>query len=159
MWQQVQVEKLHSFRVEKLSELHSFRVEKMSELHSFRVCFFKIVQVGDLIIVHNNEIVPADVVVLSSSKEGGSCHIQTASLDGENYTRNEWRRCENYTRNEWRRWETTLETSREDEKLHSKRVEEMRNYTRNEWRRCRNYTPNECEINFKVRLIWSIGRL
>ncbi len=28
----------------------------------------------------------------------------------------------NYTRNEWKRCETTLETSREDVKLHSKRV-------------------------------------
>jgi pyruvate kinase len=28
----------------------------------------------------------------------------------------------NYTRNEWRRCETTLETSGEDVKLHSKRV-------------------------------------
>jgi hypothetical protein len=31
---------------------------------------------------------------------------------------------------------TTLETSREDAKLHSKRVGNMRNYTRNEWGRC-----------------------
>ncbi len=30
---------------------------------------------------------------------------------------------ENYTRNEWRRLKTTLETSGEDVKLHSKRVE------------------------------------
>ncbi len=32
-------------------------------------------------------------------------------MTGENYTRNEWRRCENYTRNELRRYETTLEKS------------------------------------------------
>jgi hypothetical protein len=31
----------------------------------------------------------------------------------------------NYTRNEWRRCETTLETSEEDVKLHSKRVKRM----------------------------------
>ncbi len=36
-----------------------------------------------------------------------------------------------YTRNEWGRWKTTLETSGEDEKLHSKRVGKMKNYTRN----------------------------
>jgi hypothetical protein len=39
-----------------------------------------------------------------------------------------------YTRNEWRRCETTLETSREDVNLHSKRVEKMGKYTRNESR-------------------------
>ncbi len=32
---------------------------------------------------------------------------------------------------------TTLETSGEDVKLHSKRVEKMWNYTQNEWRRCK----------------------
>ncbi len=32
---------------------------------------------------------------------------------------------ENYTRNEWRRCENTLETSGEDVKQHSKRVEKM----------------------------------
>jgi hypothetical protein len=32
---------------------------------------------------------------------------------------------QNYTRNEWRRCKTTLETSGEDVKLHSKRVEKM----------------------------------
>ncbi len=37
-----------------------------------------------------------------------------------------------YTRNEWRRWKNTLETSRDDVKLHSKGVEKMEKYTRNE---------------------------
>ena len=32
--------------------------------------------------------------------------------------------------------QTTLETSGEDAKIHSKRVEKMLNYTRNEWGRC-----------------------
>ena len=43
----------------------------------------------------------------------------------------------NYTRNEWRRCKTTLETSGEDAKLHSKRLGKGHNYTRNEWRRCK----------------------
>jgi hypothetical protein len=34
--------------------------------------------------------------------------------------------------------QTTLETSGEDAKLHSKRVEKMPKYTRNEWKRCQN---------------------
>jgi hypothetical protein len=40
----------------------------------------------------------------------------------------------NYTRNEWRTLQTTLQTSGEHYKLHSKRVEKITNYTRNEWR-------------------------
>jgi hypothetical protein len=49
---------------------------------------------------------------------------------------------ENYTRNEWRRCETTLQTSEEDVKLHSKRVENMRKDTPNIWGRCEHYTRN-----------------
>ncbi len=41
----------------------------------------------------------------------------------------------NYTPNEWKRLEITLETSRKDWKLHSKRVEKIRNYTRDECKR------------------------
>ncbi len=40
---------------------------------------------------------------------------------------------------------TTLETSGEDWKTHSKRVEKIGKHTPNEWRRCKNYTPNEWE--------------
>jgi hypothetical protein len=50
---------------------------------------------------------------------------------------NDATKCKNYTRNGWRRCKTTLETSGEDAKLHSKQVEKMQNYTRNEWRRCK----------------------
>ncbi len=42
--------------------------------------------------------------------------------------------------------QATLETSGEDAKTHSKRVEKMRKHTRSEWGRCENYTRNECKI-------------
>ncbi len=66
---------------------------------------------------------------------------------------------------------TTLKTSGEDVKPHSKRVEKMRNYTRNEWGRCETtpktsgeyvkihskrvekiykYTPNDCGTTQKM---------
>jgi hypothetical protein len=48
-----------------------------------------------------------------------------------------------YTRKEWRRWKSTLETSGEDEKVHSKRVEKMKKYTRNEWINQKKYTRSE----------------
>ncbi len=55
-----------------------------------------------------------------------------AQLGSANLTIKE--QVKNYTRNEWRRCKTTLETSGEDAKLHSKRVEKMQNDTRNWWR-------------------------
>ncbi len=45
--------------------------------------------------------------------------------------------------------ETTLETSGEDLKLHSKRAEKMWNYTRNEWRRCENTLETSGEDHFR----------
>lgn len=43
------------------------------------VCF----QVGDIVRVAKDETFPADLVLLSSDRSEGTCHITTASLDGE----------------------------------------------------------------------------
>ncbi|XP_033884755.2 phospholipid-transporting ATPase IF-like isoform X4 [Acipenser ruthenus] len=43
----------------------------------------KNIRVGDIVRVAKDETFPADLVLLSSDREGGTCHITTASLDGE----------------------------------------------------------------------------
>lgn len=40
-------------------------------------------QVGDIVRIAKDEIFPADLVLLSSDRLDGSCHVTTASLDGE----------------------------------------------------------------------------
>lgn len=40
-------------------------------------------QVGDIVRVAKDETFPADLVLLSSDRDEGTCHITTASLDGE----------------------------------------------------------------------------
>lgn len=50
---------------------------------------------GDLILVRNREMVPADIVLLASSNENGSVYIETSSIDGE--TNLKLRTCPNMT--------------------------------------------------------------
>jgi phospholipid-transporting ATPase len=44
---------------------------------------WKDVCVGDIIIVHKNHYIPADLLFLSAENEEGICYIETMQLDGE----------------------------------------------------------------------------
>ena len=44
---------------------------------------WKNVQVGDFVRLYNDEQVPADIVILSSSDPDGVCYVETKNLDGE----------------------------------------------------------------------------
>lgn len=50
---------------------------------SMRILFIHFSQVGDIVRVAKDETFPADLVLLSSDRAEGSCHVTTASLDGE----------------------------------------------------------------------------
>lgn len=49
----------------------------------FKKDFWKNVQVGDFVRLYNEEQIPADVVVLSTSDPDGACYVETKNLDGE----------------------------------------------------------------------------
>lgn len=50
---------------------------------SFAKKHWKEVRVGDIVRVQNNEEVPADIMILSSSDEDNCCFVETKNLDGE----------------------------------------------------------------------------
>ncbi|KAH7116846.1 hypothetical protein B0J11DRAFT_102465 [Dendryphion nanum] len=49
----------------------------------FKKDAWKNVQVGDFVRLYNDEEVPADIIVLSTSTDDGACYVETKNLDGE----------------------------------------------------------------------------
>lgn len=49
----------------------------------FKRDYWKNVQVGDFVRLYNDDSIPADVVVISTSDPDGTCYVETKNLDGE----------------------------------------------------------------------------
>jgi len=49
----------------------------------FKKNYWKNVRVGDIVRVHNNDEIPADLIILSTSDNDGGCYVETKNLDGE----------------------------------------------------------------------------
>lgn len=49
----------------------------------FKKNYWKNVRVGDIVRIHNNDEIPADIILLSTSDPEGSCYVETKNLDGE----------------------------------------------------------------------------
>lgn len=49
----------------------------------FKRDFWKNVQVGDFVRIYNEDPIPADIVILSTSDPDGACYVETKNLDGE----------------------------------------------------------------------------
>ncbi|KAG9237070.1 P-type ATPase-like protein [Amylocarpus encephaloides] len=45
--------------------------------------YWKNVQVGDFVRVYNDDQIPADIIILSTSDPDGACYVETKNLDGE----------------------------------------------------------------------------
>ncbi|XP_023711362.1 probable phospholipid-transporting ATPase VD isoform X3 [Cryptotermes secundus] len=56
---------------------------KASDEERYKKVLWKDVKVGDLIHLSNNEVIPADILLLRSRDPQGLCYIDTCNLDGE----------------------------------------------------------------------------
>ncbi|CAI2344921.1 unnamed protein product [Caenorhabditis sp. 36 PRJEB53466] len=50
---------------------------------SFRKTEWRYILVGDFVHISNDQDVPADIILIRSSNESGTCYIETCNLDGE----------------------------------------------------------------------------
>ncbi|KAJ5166120.1 Phospholipid-transporting ATPase DNF1 [Penicillium canariense] len=49
----------------------------------FKRDYWKSIQVGDFVRLYNEDPIPADIVILSTSDPDGACYVETKGLDGE----------------------------------------------------------------------------
>lgn len=59
------------------------RDKKASGTARFHQDAWKNIQVGDFVRLYNDDQIPADIVVLSTSDADGACYVETKNLDGE----------------------------------------------------------------------------
>ena len=61
----------------------SFEVPRETKRASWSSARWKHIKVGDIVKVGNNEAIPADIIVLSTSEQDALCYVETKNLDGE----------------------------------------------------------------------------
>ncbi|WFD04967.1 P-type phospholipid transporter [Malassezia vespertilionis] len=83
---------MHSERSRRTSGTHTRKRDSMlSELHHkhddtlpyWRTRTWEDLKVGDIVKLQNNEEVPADILICSTSEDDGICFVETKNLDGE----------------------------------------------------------------------------
>ncbi|KAJ3321129.1 hypothetical protein HDV06_004582 [Boothiomyces sp. JEL0866] len=51
--------------------------------HSWKICKWKDIKVGDFVLLQNNNRIPADILIISTSEPDSTCFVETKNLDGE----------------------------------------------------------------------------
>ena len=76
---------------EGLEDYQRYKQDKMTNKQPVKIvkdggiveCESKDISVGDILLIHEDEFFPADLILLTTSKENATCLVKTSSLDGE----------------------------------------------------------------------------
>jgi phospholipid-transporting ATPase len=63
-------------------ELNASKAKVLTTQSIFEERKWKNIQVGDVVRLENNDFIPADMILISSSEPEGLCYIETSNLDG-----------------------------------------------------------------------------
>ena len=64
-------------------KLGNWVVGKMFEVNIFLEYAFLTFSVGDFVFLRNNDNIPADIIIISTSEPDSTCYVETKNLDGE----------------------------------------------------------------------------
>ena len=73
-------------------ELNARKTKVLTPQSTFIEKKWKDIQVGDIVRLENNDFIPADMLLITSSEPEGLCYIETSNLDGYDITAN-FRHC------------------------------------------------------------------
>ena len=74
---------LSNFSVRKKSRIAPEISSIIDDIIDWDDTEWKDIKVGDFILLKNNELIPADIIVMSTSDQDGMCYIESKNLDGE----------------------------------------------------------------------------
>ncbi|RKO98481.1 hypothetical protein CXG81DRAFT_15869, partial [Caulochytrium protostelioides] len=73
----------HSVRRKNLSLHHHRHHPSHTDLTTWHLSEWQQLRVGDFVLLQNNDPIPADVLLISTSEADNECYVETKNLDGE----------------------------------------------------------------------------